>query len=71
MSRGELRRKRGGNSLEARSIISRPPAVAGLMESGLSLCGDAVGAVTLTEDITVNVLELVRQAVAFLHATTR
>ena len=63
--------QKGGNSLEARSIISRPPAVAGLMESGLSLCGDAVGAVTLTEDITVNVLELVRQAVAFLHATTR
>jgi hypothetical protein len=53
--------------LIARSIISRPPAVAGAMECGLSLIGDVTGAVTLQEDTTINLLEVVRDAVRFLR----
>jgi hypothetical protein len=53
--------------LVARAIISRPPAVAGVMECGLSLIGDVTGAVTLQEDTTINLLEVVHDAVRFLR----
>jgi hypothetical protein len=56
--------------LAARAIISRPPAVAGVMECGLSLMGDVTGAVTLQEDTTINLLEVVHDAVRFLRAQT-
>jgi hypothetical protein len=56
------------SKLEARSIVSRPPAIAGVMRCGLSVHGDTEGAVTFRDDPTVNILESVRDAFQFLNA---
>jgi hypothetical protein len=62
--------RRNKARLVARAVISRPPAVAGVMECGLSLMGDVTGAVTLQEDTTINLLEVVHDAVRFLRTQT-
>ena len=61
-------RRRDNSALNARAIISRPPAIAGVMECRLSMLGDTTGAVTLQEDTTIDLLAVVREAVSFLRA---
>lgn len=56
--------------LHASSIISRPPAVAGVMVTGLSFTGDNIGAVTLVENTSINLLQVVKEAVVFLRQQT-
>ena len=54
--------------LKALEIVSRPPAVAGLMACGLSRVGDAIGGVTIWTDTTVDLTHVLRRAYAFLSA---
>ena len=44
-------------NLRAASVISRPPAVAGVLRTGLSLVGDTTGAVTLANNPSISLLD--------------
>jgi hypothetical protein len=54
-------------NLSAGAVTSRPPALAGVAQCGLSIAGDKTGAVTFQEDRTINLLGTVHEAVAFLQ----
>lgn len=56
--------------LTAAEVISRPPAYWGHMAWDLSRWGDATGGVTLDNDRGVDLLEVVKRAMAFLRAQT-
>jgi hypothetical protein len=53
--------------LKAGEVISRPPAYYGVAAYGLSRWDDPIGGVTLADDPTVDVLNVIRRAVAFLR----
>jgi hypothetical protein len=57
--------RRNVPNLRAASVISRPPAVAGVLRTGLSLVGGTTGAVTLANNPSISLLEVVKQAVLF------
>jgi hypothetical protein len=57
--------KRG---LEAVEVYERPPAIAGRMMAGVSMVGDATGAVVVDGH---NLLQVVTEALCFLHSKTR
>jgi hypothetical protein len=58
---------RGPNHLKAREVISRPPAFYGEVAWDLSRWDDPAGGVTLEGDRTIDVLDVIRRAVAFLR----
>lgn len=62
--------RRNAPALRAKSVITRPPAIAGAMRTGLSRMGDNIGAVTLIDDTSINLLEVVKRAVLFLRHQT-
>lgn len=62
--------RRNAPALRAKSVITRPPAVAGVMRMGLSRMGDNIGSVTLIDDTSINLLEVVKKAVLFLRCQT-
>jgi hypothetical protein len=63
-------RRRDAPNLIASAVVSRPPAIPGLMVPGLSIAGDANGAVTLISHPKINLLEVVRRATAFVREQT-
>jgi hypothetical protein len=61
-----------GNDKNNRSLLvdhvySRPPAVAGGMQCGISRCGDRFGGVALWGEDNSDLLPAVREAVVFLR----
>jgi hypothetical protein len=60
----------GTTRVSAAEVISRPPAMAGVMVAGLSMVGDTVGGVTLGSDHGVDLLNILRRAVEFLRTQT-
>lgn len=62
---------RRNKNLYADEVISRPPGAAGHLAVGLSRVGDGVGGVTLQDEKSVDLLEVLRRAVDFLHNKVR
>lgn len=52
--------------LEVRAVFGRPPAIAGLMECGISQCGDSVGGVEIWGEDTPDLFRVVTRAAQFL-----
>lgn len=61
----------GEIKVRAIDVVSRPPALAGRAKMGTTLCGDAAGGVTLWNDRDVNMMQVLRDAVAFLESQIR
>jgi hypothetical protein len=57
----------GQRRIAVRDIVTRPPAMLGVMAIGLSRIGDYVGGVTLRNDVAVDVLASLRNCMAFLR----
>jgi hypothetical protein len=57
--------------LRAKDVISRPPGSAGQFAIGVSRVGDGMGGVTLQDEKSVDLLEILRRAVDFLHNKVR
>jgi hypothetical protein len=51
--------------LTAVNVVTRPPAVAGVMVPGLSRPGDAVGGVTIWDEAALDLLAIVKRAAEF------
>jgi hypothetical protein len=62
---------RANPRLKAAEVIARPPAVWGQMVWDLSRWDDALGGVTLDNNREVDLLDALRQTVAFLRAKTQ
>ncbi|MBV9591240.1 MAG: hypothetical protein JO310_16710 [Hyphomicrobiales bacterium] len=58
---------RDAPNLTAMEVVRRPPAMAGVMVTGISILGDPTGAVTLADDTNIDLLRVVQRAVAFLR----
>jgi hypothetical protein len=61
---------KGPDRLEATDVISPPPAILGEMILDLSFLDDFVGGVTLRNDGTVELLDVLTRATAFLRKQT-
>ena len=53
--------------LKVENVLKRPPAVCGEMVAGLSRCGDASGGVTLSGNLDLDLLPVVKSAAEFLR----
>ena len=62
-----VKAREGGSELYAHSVVERPPGIPGRMIPGSSALGGP-GMVSLADSPAVNVLTVVRGAVAFLEA---
>ena len=58
---------RENKPLHSQEVFSRPPAFAGVMQAGLSYCGDTVGGVEIWNERGRDLLGVVRRAFEFLH----
>lgn len=54
--------------LAVRSVFERPPAMAGVMQCGLSRCGDEVGGVEIWGENGPDLLHVVKRAAEFLRS---
>jgi hypothetical protein len=54
--------------LHFKEVISRPPAMAGVAQCGISQCVDATGGVTLFNDRSIDLLHPLRETVRFLRS---
>jgi hypothetical protein len=54
-------------TLKATDVISRPPAIWGEMQWGLSRWDDPIGGVTVDNDRDLDILDLVKSAAQFVH----
>jgi hypothetical protein len=54
--------------LHSQSVFSRPPARAGVMQAGLSYCGDAVGGVEIGNERGRDLLGVAKRALDFVCA---
>jgi hypothetical protein len=61
----KLRNKNDPLSVE--HVYSRPPALAGVAQCGISLCGDVSGGVALLGEDNADLLAIVKEAVEFLR----
>ncbi len=57
----------GKEKIRATEVISRPPGRAGVARAGLSRVGDPYGGVTLANDVSVDLLGVLKRAVNFLR----
>jgi len=53
--------------LSVEHVYSRPPALAGVAQCGISLCGDVTGGVSLWGEDNADLLAIVKKAVEFLR----
>ena len=53
--------------LKMENVLRRPPAICGEMVVGLSRCGDASGGVTLSGNLDLDLLPVVKSAAEFLR----
>jgi hypothetical protein len=53
--------------LDVSTVFARPAALAGVMQSGISRCGDTIGGVEIWGERVVDLLHIVRNAAAFLR----
>jgi hypothetical protein len=57
----------GKEKIRATEVISRPPGRAGVARAGLSRAGDPDGGVTLANDVSVDLVPVLKRAVEFLR----
>jgi hypothetical protein len=57
----------GKEKIRATEVISRPPGRAGVARAGPSRAGDSDGGVTLANDVSVDLLAVLKRAVDFLR----
>jgi hypothetical protein len=53
--------------MAAADVVTRPPAVAGVMVPGLSRPGDTFGGITIFDEASIDLLAVVRRAAKFLR----
>ena len=54
--------------LDVKGVITRPPGAIGEFAIGVSRIGDSVGGVTLDENVEIDILDTVNDAVIFLRS---
>ena len=63
--------KKPNKGVKAWHVISRPPAIAGELECGVSTVGDYTGGVTIWNNMDIDLLSSIRGAVEFLRSKVR